>query len=304
MSAPRIAPCLWLDDQAEEAAAFYAEVFPATHLGAVARYPEGFDNPSGKPRGSVMTVEIDIAGLPFTLLNGGPQFRPRHAISFFLHTHSLDETERIALALGEGGRYLMELAAYPWSPRYAWVEDRYGVSWQVMLNADAAEGQRVQPSLLFSGDVFGRAEEALTYYASVFPEGELVSVQHVEEPAEGAGSLMYGLARLAGQELVAMDSALDTEAAFDEGVSLQVLCDSQAEVDRFWDALSAGGEEGPCGWLKDRFGVSWQVVPTPMMEMLAATEGRGAGYERAFKAMLEMGKLDIAALQAAYEGTG
>lgn len=303
MTMPTIVPCIWLDDEAEAAAAFYAEIFPSSAVRARTRYPGGFDNPAGKPRGSVLTVEMDLMGAPFTLLNGGPSFRPDPAVSFFAHAHSLEETERMALALAEGGRFLMELAAYPWSPRYAWVEDRYGVSWQVMLRADASEEQRIQPSLLFCGEVFGRAEEALTFYASVFPEGEVGDLMHVDAATGADASLQYGLARLAGQELVAMDSGLEQEAAFSEGLSLQVLCRDQAEVDHFWSALAEGGQESRCGWLEDRFGLSWQVIPRPMLELMAASGGEGPGYERAFQAMLEMDKLDVAALQAAYEGS-
>jgi len=297
----RIAPCLWFDSEAEAAAGFYTSVFPDSAITATARYPESFENPSGKPPGSVMTVEFELAGQPFSALNGGPLFTINPTISFFAHTRSVEEAERIAAALADGGTYLMELGEYPWSPRYAWVQDRFGVSWQVMASPDR-DGPAVAPCLMFAGDVHGRAEEALDHYAAAFPDGRIVALERYTAEEGPEGTVKHGRASLDGQELVAMDSHLHHGAPFSEAVSLQVLCEDQAEVDHYWDALRAGGgEEGPCGWLKDRFGVSWQVVPTGFVEMLKAG-GTGPGYERAFQAMLGMRKLDVATLEAAFRG--
>jgi predicted 3-demethylubiquinone-9 3-methyltransferase (glyoxalase superfamily) len=297
-----IAPCLWCDDQAEKIAELYTGVFPDSRITAVAPYPETFDNPSGKPRGSVMTVEFELAGSPFTALNGGPHFTINPTISFFAQVRSVQEVDRIAKALADGGSYLMDLGAYPWSPRYAWVQDRFGVSWQVMASPEAGEPAAIFPCLMFAGDVHGRAEEALQLYAGVFPDGRVDALEHYGADEGPEGTIKHGRASLTGQPLVAMDSHREHHARFNKGVSLQILCRDQKEVDHFWKALSEGGEEGPCGWLKDRFGVSWQVVPTRFIEMVKSGDGAGPGYERAFRAMLEMKKLDVAALQAAYDG--
>lgn len=296
----RIAPCLWLDDQAEEAATFYTGRFPDSSITAVSRYPGGFDNPTGKPRGSVMTVEFELSGTPFTVLNGGPMFTINPTISFIVNTRSVEETERLAAALVEGGSYLMALGEYPWSPRYAWVQDRYGVSWQVMTWPDAPEGVAIVPCLMFAGDVHGGAEQALRLYAGVFPGGAVEALERYLANEGPEGLIKHGRASLGGQRLVTMDSHITHGARFNEAVSLQVMCEDQDEVNHYWERLSDGGEEGPCGWLKDRFGVSWQVVPSSFTEMMKAGEGTGPGYERAFKAMLQMKKLDIAALEAAY----
>jgi predicted 3-demethylubiquinone-9 3-methyltransferase (glyoxalase superfamily) len=298
----RIAPCLWFDDQAEEAARFYTGVFPDSSITVVSPYPETFPNPSGKPPGSVMTVEFELAGSPFTALNGGPHFTINPTISFFAHTRSIEETERVAGALADGGSYLMELGEYPWSPRYAWVRDRFGVSWQVMLSREARDRFAIVPCLMFAGDVHGRAEEALRLYVDVFPDSALEVLERYAADEGPEGTIKHGRASLGGQEFVAMDSHLEHHARFNEAISLQVLCKDQDDVDYYWSRLSDGGEEGPCGWLKDRFGVSWQVVPMGFIEMVKAGEASGPGYERAFQAMLQMKKLDIAALQAAYEG--
>jgi predicted 3-demethylubiquinone-9 3-methyltransferase (glyoxalase superfamily) len=295
-----IAPCLWMDDQAEAAAELYTGLFPDSRIEAVARYPESFENPSGKPPGSVMTVELVLSGLHFTLLNGGPHFTLNPSISFFVHTDSAQETDRIFGALADGGSILMPLDRYPWSERYGWVQDRFGVSWQVILGRAEGIGQKIVPCLMFTGAQHARAEEAMRFYTSVFDRAQIGDLARYAAEEGPEGTVKHGRFELAGQHFVAMDAHGEHPFGFNEALSLQVMCADQAELDRYWAELSEGGEEGPCGWLKDRFGLSWQVVPIDFVEMLKA--GNAAGYERAFQAMLGMTKIDLAALQAAYAG--
>jgi predicted 3-demethylubiquinone-9 3-methyltransferase (glyoxalase superfamily) len=158
----RITPFLWFDNQAEEAANFYASIFKQSKIGAITRYDDESSTVAGRPKGSVMTVEFELDGQKFTALNGGPLFK------------------------------------------------------------------------------------------------------------------------------------------FTEAISLVVNCENQKEVDHFWDKLSAGGEEVQCGWLKDRFGVSWQVVPTVLVELLQDKDPERS--RRAMSAMLKMKKLDIDVLQKAHQG--
>lgn len=310
---PTISPCLWFDDQAEQAAKVYTDLFPESRVTGTSRYPESFDNPSQKPRGSVMTVELEIAGTPFTLLNGGPQVRPNPSISFILNFDpSRDPEARENLdasweALSQGGEVRMPLDTYPFSERYGWIEDRFGVNWQLMLTDPEGEQRPfLVPSLMFVGDVVGRAEEAIELYTSVFEDAQRgVEARYPPgmEP-DKEGTLMFADFQIAGQWLACMDSAHEHAFSFDWGVSLQVLCEDQAEVDHHWEGLRAGGGEAEaCGWLKDRFGVSWQVVPTSFVERMRAGQDQGPGYERAFQAMLEMTKLDVATLEAAFEGS-
>lgn len=310
---PTIAPCLWFDDEAEQAAKLYTSLLPDASITGTARYPETFDTPGDKARGSVVTVELEIAGLPFTLLNGGPEFTPNPSISFFLNFDtSKDPEAREHLdatweGLAEDGQVRMPLDEYPFSERYGWIEDRFGVNWQLMLtDPEGDERPFVVPSLMFVGDVAGRAEEAIELYTSVFENatrGTEARYGPDQEPEE-EGSMMFADFTLDGQWFAAMDSANPEHAfSFDEGVSLQILCDDQAEVDHYWEALTAeGGEASQCGWLADRFGVSWQVIPVRYLEMLSEGEAGDPGYERSFQAMMEMEKLDIAALEAAFEG--
>jgi predicted 3-demethylubiquinone-9 3-methyltransferase (glyoxalase superfamily) len=295
-----IVPCIWLDNQAEEAANFYLKIFPGGQIVATARYPESFDNPGGKPRGSVMTVEFEIAGQRFTALNGGPMFTINPSISFFVHVDSVAEADRIFAGLADGGQVLMPIDKYPWSERFGWVKDRYGVSWQVIMGARGAAGSTIAPCLMFTGAQHGRAEEALKLYAEVFPGSRVDRLERYAAPEGPEGTVKHGRDVLAGQEFIAMDSHYNHGFTFNEGLSLQVICKTQADVDHYWARLAEGGEHGPCGWLKDRFGVSWQVVPESMVDWMNTKDE--AARDRAFQAMLGMKKLDIATLEAALHG--
>ena len=297
-----IVPCIWLDDQAEAAAAAYAEIFPFTRVTAISRYPATGENPSGRPPGSVLTVELELAKQRFTLLNGGPMFKPNPSVSFFVQVDTPAEADRVFHALAEGGFVLMPIDRYPWSERYGWVADRFGVSWQVMTTAPGAMGDTViVPCLMFSGAIAGKAEEAIALYTSVFPHGRVELVDRYASGEGPTGSVKHGRFTIAGQPMVAMDSHIEHRITFDEGLSLQVMCDDQATIDRYWDALVAGGgSHGPCGWLKDRFGLSWQVVPSSIAHWMASPDT--AARDRAFAAMMTMGKLDIATLDRAFRG--
>jgi predicted 3-demethylubiquinone-9 3-methyltransferase (glyoxalase superfamily) len=295
-----IVPCVWLDGQAEQAAAFYGRTFPGGRITAISRYPESSDNPGGRARGSVLTVELEVAGHRFTLLNGGPAFVLNPSISFFVHVDGAEEADRLFTALADGGQVLMPLDAYPWSPRYGWAQDRFGVSWQVMAERRPPGGSTIVPCLMFSGPQHGRAEEAMRTHAGIFPGGRVVDVARYAAGEGPEGTVKHGRFVLAGQDLVAMDSHLAHGITFNEALSLQVMCEDQATLDRFWTALGAGGVHGPCGWLKDRFGLSWQVVPAGIDRWMSGDDA--AARDRAFAAMLTMGKLDIAALERAWAG--
>jgi predicted 3-demethylubiquinone-9 3-methyltransferase (glyoxalase superfamily) len=155
--------------------------------------------------------------------------------------------------------------------------------------------QRITPNLWFDTE----AEDAATFYCSIFPNSRIVSVTHYNEagPRE-AGMVLTVEWDLNGNRFVGINGGPDF--TFDEAVSFQITCDDQDELDHYWKRLSEGGQEGPCGWLKDKYGLSWQVVPAGMEEMLNDPDpGRAT---RAMRAMLQMGKIDIAALRAAADG--
>jgi predicted 3-demethylubiquinone-9 3-methyltransferase (glyoxalase superfamily) len=144
-----------------------------------------------------------------------------------------------------------------------------------------------------------QAEEAAEFYTSLFPNSAIVNVaRYTEAGPREPGTVMTVEFELNGQRFVGINGG--PQFTFDEAVSFQITCETQEELDYYWDRLSEGGEEGPCGWLKDRYGLSWQVVPTGMEELFADPDPQRA--ERALRAVLEMGKVDIAALRSAADG--
>ena len=155
--------------------------------------------------------------------------------------------------------------------------------------------QRIIPNLWFDTE----AEEAAGFYSSVFKNSRIVNVTYYTEAGpRPAGTVMTVEFELDGQRFVGINGG--PQFTFDEAVSFQITCETQEEVDYYWERLSEGGEEGQCGWLKDRYGLSWQVVPTGMEEVFADPDPKRA--QRAMRAMLGMGKLDIAVLRSAADG--
>ncbi len=294
-TAPKIAVNLWYDKEAKEAAAFYVSTFTGSRIMRATT----LDN---TPSGAIDLLSIDVAGQEFTLMSAGPVFKINPSISFFVECATKDEVDALWQKLSDGGTALMELGAYPFSERYAWVQDRYGVSWQLMYVSDRTIEQIITPSLLFVGAQYGNAEAAIKLYTSVFPHARIVAIDRYGkgEPPDREGAVKYGRFVLAGQHFVAMESAYDHNFAFNEAVSFIVHCKTQEEIDYYWSKLSAVPEEEQCGWLKDRFGVSWQIVPVGIDEMMAT--GSPRSRQRATEALLAMKKIDMAALKKAHEG--
>lgn len=291
-----IRPHLWFDTEAREASAFYSAVFPGSaveHVGVVR------DTPSG----DCDVVYFRLAGQPFMAISAGPAFRFTPAISFIVNfdpgrdpqaQQSLDATWA---QLADGGSVLMPLGAYPFSPRYGWVQDRFGLSWQLILSDPAREPRPfITPSLLFTGEVCGKAEEAAAFYRGVFAgsvPGELARYPAGMAP-DREGTVMYTDFRLGDSWFAAMDSARGHGFGFNEAVAFVIECADQAEIDRYWSHLSAVPEAEECGWCKDRYGVSWLVVPALMMEMLRSEDPELV--KGVMQAMQGMKKIDMAGI--------
>ncbi len=293
---------LWFDSEAEEAAKFYTSVFPQSEISKTVRYgKEGFEIHQ-RPEGSVMVVEFNLSGEKFVAINGGPLFTFNPSISYFVVCETMEETDRIWNKLSEGGNVLMPYQKYDWSEKYGWVSDRYGLSWQVSYGKISDVGQKITPSFLFVGEQAGRAREALDFYTSVFKNSAVQGVtKHQAGGQEPEGNIAHAQFTLEGQTFMIMESALkEHNFQFNEAISIIINCPSQKEIDYYWNALTAdGGMESNCGWLKDKFGVSWQVNSVELGRMLNDPDKEKVA--RVTKAFLRMKKFDVAKLRDVFE---
>ncbi|MCF7804532.1 MAG: VOC family protein [Candidatus Marinimicrobia bacterium] len=298
-SKQKIIPHLWFDDQAEEAAEFYTSIFENSAIGNITHYVEAGQDVHGQEAGTVMTVEFEIEGYKMVGLNGGPHFTFNPSISFIVNCDTAEEVDALWENLNKGGKALMPLDSYPFSDRYGWTADKFGVTWQIMKSRSGFE-QKIMPSLMFVNDQCGKAEEAIRFYTSVLDNSEVVNIAHYEENNEfqEKGTVMYADFRLEDQLFAAMDSAMEHDFTFNEAISLLVQCDSQDEVDHLWEQFTAEGQEQQCGWLKDKYGVSWQIVPKQLYSLLR--DGDREKGKRVTEAMLQMKKIEIANLEKAY----
>jgi predicted 3-demethylubiquinone-9 3-methyltransferase (glyoxalase superfamily) len=289
----KITPHLWFDTQAKAAAAFYAATLPDSRVTHVTML-------EGTPSGSVDIVDAELSGLHFQMISAGPLFKFTPAISFMVSCTSVDEVNALWAQLGEGGEVLMPLDAYPHSPRYGWTQDRYGLSWQVMAMPNGMVGQVITPMFMFVNAQCGRAEEAMHFYTALFPNSHIDPITRYDgsEGPDPAGTVKLAGFTLEGQAFMAMDSAYEHDFGFNEAVSLMVHCDTQEEIDYYWERLSADPAAEQCGWLKDKFGVSWQIVPTEMDVMMQ--NGSPEQVARVTQAFLPMKKFDLAELRRAY----
>jgi predicted 3-demethylubiquinone-9 3-methyltransferase (glyoxalase superfamily) len=297
----KIVPMLWFDSNAEEAVSFYTSVFPNSKTGLVSLYNKAFEEVSGKPAGSVSTVDFTLNGQEFTALNGGPMFKFTPAVSMFVQVNTVEEGDAIWSKLSEGGFTMMGFQEYPFAKKYGWCNDKFGMSWQVIV---CGVPLHISQSLMFVGKEAGKAEEAINYYVDVFKNapGEAWKNSKVEDLAryeEGEGDtvgfIKHGAFVLAGETFKAMGSSYDHKFGFSEATSFLVYCDTQEEIDYFYDTFAKdGGQAQPCGWVIDKFGVAWQIDPAVLPGLMAGPKG-----EEVAKAMFGMTKLDIAAFEEA-----
>jgi predicted 3-demethylubiquinone-9 3-methyltransferase (glyoxalase superfamily) len=296
MTSQIIVPHLWYDKEAKEAAEFYVSVFGRNSK--VNDLSTIHDTPSG----SADIVSFEIWGYEFMAISAGPLFEFNPSISFMVNFDpSQDEDARGRIdqvweQLSEGGQALMPLDEYPFSQRYGWVQDKYGLTWQLIYtNPEGEERPLIIPSLMFVGDLTGKAEEATDFYLSVFKDSKRGAIARYPagmEPDEES-TIMFTDFKLAGQWFAAMDSGRMHDFAFNEAVSLMVNCKDQQEIDYFWDRLSAVPEAEQCGWVKDQYGLSWQIIPANMGELMSKNP------EKTTPAMLAMKKIIIADLEKA-----
>jgi len=271
-----IYPCFWFDGQAKEAAEFYCSVFSNSKI----------------TTSTPMVVQFELGGKKCMGLNGGPMFKINPSISLFVLCESINETNRVWDKLIIGGKALMPIEKYPWSERYGWLQDRFGLTWQISVVYKEGDKQKITPSMLFTGHQFGKAEEAINFYRTLFNNSPVDVMIHYPDGDVNAGKVMYAEFKLNQYDIIAMDGPGVHDYTFNEAVSFVVECETQIEIDYFWNKLTEGGQESMCGWLKDKFGVSWQIVPK-VIGSLMADPAKGPGV---MQAILKMKKLDIETL--------
>ena len=226
----KITPHLWFDKEAKEAAEFYISTFKGSKI-------KNTTTLHNTPSGMVDIVTIELSGQEFTLISAGPYFKFTPAVSFIVGCSTKEEVDALWKKLSEGGSALMELGEYPFSEKYGWLQDRYGLSWQVMFMGNHKIKQKITPTLMFVGRQCGKAEEAINFYASVFKDGQIGGILRYgkgEEP-DREGTIKHAEFTLEGQEFAAMDSAHGHNFTFNEAISFMVHCDTQDEIDYYWD---------------------------------------------------------------------
>jgi predicted 3-demethylubiquinone-9 3-methyltransferase (glyoxalase superfamily) len=270
-----ITPCLWYNGQAKEAAALYCSVFTDAKITAQ----------------SPIVTAINVSGHSITLLDGGPMYKPNPSISFFYICEKEDELNNIWNAFSKEGTVLMPLDKYPWGEKYGWINDKFGISWQLALGKISEVGQKITPCLLFTGNQYGRADEAIAHYSSIFKNVKVDGILRygANELPDQEGKVKHAQFALDDQKFMIMESAAPHNFTFTEGISLTIHCETQKEIDYYWEKLTESGAESMCGWLKDKFGVSWQIVPNILNKIMSDPAKAG----KAAQAFMSMRKLNI-----------
>jgi len=270
-----ITPCLWYNGQAKEAADLYCSVFNNAKITAQ----------------SPIVTGINVSGQNITLLDGGPMYQPNPSISFYYICDNEEELDRIWDAFSKEGTVMMPLDKYPWSKKYGWITDKFGISWQLALSDMSEVGQKITPCFLFTGKQYGRVDEAIAHYSNIFEDASVDGILRygANELPDEEGKVKHAQINLNGQKFMLMESAHAHPFTFSEGVSLTIHCETQQEIDHYWERLTESGEESMCGWLKDKFGVSWQIIPTMLSKLMSDPAKAG----KAAKAFMAMRKFNI-----------
>lgn len=287
-------PHLWFQASLKEVLALYQRAFPETQL----LYENTLD---GTPSGTVSMAGLILANLELRFLASPAPFQLNPSFSLLVACQGTTEVDHLTQLLGEDGQVLMPLGSYPFSPRYSWVVDRFGLSWQVMDFSGRETSQRLIPTLMYTSQAAGHCEEAIRHYVHLAGS----SISHVDrygllaEPNRPMDIRHLGF-QLGDMVMAAMDSSAPHDFTFSEAASLIVEVDSQKELDYWWDNLSSDPEAERCGWLKDAYGVSWQIVPRRLGQLMGSPDEEARSRVR--DAFLAMKKFNIAELEKAALG--
>ena len=288
----KIIPHFWYDKEAKEAAYFYTSIFKDSEI-------ENIRTLKDTPSGDSEIIKFRILGKEFMAISAGPFFKLNPSVSLFVTFENEEEIDDAWKKLIEGGTALMEYSSYPWAKKYGWLQDKFGLSWQLSLSENHKTNQQITPMIMFTGSVAGKAQEAIEYYTDIFDESKIeMMVPYSANDNDKEGFIKHSRFCLDGQCFMAMDSSAQHKFGFNEAISFVVNCDTQEEIDYYWSNLSAVPEAEQCGWIKDKFGLSWQIVPSIMSEMMAS--GTEEQLKRVTECFLKMKKFDIAKLEEAY----
>lgn len=280
---------LWFDKEAIEAATFYTSLFPESRIANISTIKD-------TPSGDCDTVQFVLAGQKFAAISAGPYFKLNPSISLFTVFNNEEDILQTWSKLAEGGSVLMPLDTYPWAKKYGWVQDRFGVSWQLSFSEFHELRQRITPMLMFTNAVAGKTTEAIEFYTSIFHNSSTdMLVKYDENDDDTPGNIKHSRFTLHNCQFMAMDSGAAHAFTFNEAFSFMVMCDDQQEIDFFTDKLSAVKEAEQCGWVKDKYGVSWQITPRHMDELMKRETPEQT--QEVVQAMLQMKRLNIEELR-------
>jgi predicted 3-demethylubiquinone-9 3-methyltransferase (glyoxalase superfamily) len=288
----KITPFLWFDDNAEDAINFYTSIFDNSKTKSFTRMPDG----------KVLTGSFQLNGQNFAAINGGSMFQINPSISFYVACETVEEATAIWHKLIEGGSDMMTFDTYPWSEKYGWLKDRFGMTWQITVDRNIK--QKITPAMLFTKNQHGKGKEALDFYTNLFKNA---SIEHLSTYQKGQneyateGMVLFSYFLLEGQSFIIMDAGGPQPYTFNEAVSFVINCENQAEIDHFWSKITeGGGSENRCGWAKDKYGVSWQIIPPILMQLMSDSDPVKAN--NVMQTMFKMKKIEIKDLQKAYDG--
>lgn len=263
-------PCIWFDTEAHQAVEFYQSIFKSISIISKNDF----------------VVYFEFDGTKFMALNGGKNYKPSPAVSYFVYCGG-DENkiDTIYEQLSQDGTILMPLNTYDWSAKYAWVIDKYGVSWQ--LDIDPINNpQKIVPALLLVNEKASKVNEVCNYYLNVFNDSKLMMTYGGETPAFAQLKLNNYLINIVSGEGESYDFD------FTGGNSFVVECNTQHDIDTYWNYFLKDGEESMCGWIKDKYGVWWQIIPAVLKDLMSNPDTA----QKASAAFFKMKKFDIATL--------
>jgi predicted 3-demethylubiquinone-9 3-methyltransferase (glyoxalase superfamily) len=289
----KLTPFLWFDGNAEDAINFYTSIFNNSKINSFSRMPDG----------KVLTGSFQLNGQNFAAINGGSMFQINPSISFYVACETVEEATSIWHKLLEGGSAMMTFDTYPWSEKYGWLKDRFGMTWQITVDTNIK--QKITPAMLFTQNQHGKGKEALDFYTNLFKNASIVHLstyQKGQNEYATEGMVMFSYFLLEGQSFIIMDAGGPQPYTFNEAVSLVINCENQAEIDHYWSKITeGGGSENKCGWAKDKYGVSWQIIPPILMQLMSDSDPVKAN--NVMQAMFKMKKIIIEDLLEAHQKT-